>query len=96
MAKIKTYEELRISIGNGFAEIHIAETSDGYNISISEYDKEIVRVGIPSSDRESITYMYWKKIKEVMNEFEYGKKGGINSNEESKKSEPEKGVDSTT
>ena len=94
MAKIRSYEELRISIGNGFAELHIAESSDGtYNITISEYGEEVVRVGIP--DSEGITYMYWKKIKEVMNEHEYGKKGGINSNEKSKKSEPGRCENST-
>lgn len=36
--KIKKFEEARISVDHGYAEIHIAETSDGtYNITINEH-----------------------------------------------------------
>jgi len=36
--KIKTYEELRISIAEGLAEVHISENSENnFHITISEY-----------------------------------------------------------
>ncbi len=63
--KIKSLEEKRIIIDNGYGEIHIAEASDGcFDITVSEAVDNKLRIGIP--DDNGTTYMFWKDIKKKM------------------------------
>ncbi len=84
--KIKSYEEARINIGTGSAEVHISEQSDRtYNIEISEYEKETLRIGIPFPDGKGTLYMYWNEIKNIVMDHEYGDKNKPDPNKKTKK-----------
>lgn len=89
MKKIKTYEETRINISNGNAEMHIAEQSDNtYNIRIDEYISNCLRVGI--TNKHGITFMYWNSIEKIMNDFESGKLKYIKEEKECDDEGPQK------
>lgn len=95
--KIKTYEELRISIAEGLAEVHISEISESnFHITISENAKEAIHIGIPYPDGEGTLYMYWEDIKRIVMEHEYGKENEINSEKEPEKNNGEKCEETTT
>ena len=65
-SKIRMFEQQEIIINNGVGEIHIAETTDGFNIRITENIDNSLRIGI--SNAEGIHFMYWKDIKEFLRE----------------------------
>ena len=64
MSKIRVFEQTEIVIQDK-GIIHIAECSDGsFDISISETDKNNLRVGIPGEG--GITFTYWNDLKRAM------------------------------
>jgi len=71
MKKIKTFEEARINIDGGCAEVHIAETGDNvFNITIKEDVDKKLRIGIP--DEHGISYMFFEDIVDIVKKYDSG------------------------
>ena len=71
MKKIRTFEEVRINVDGGYAEVHIAETSDNvFNITIKEGVDKKIRIGI--LDEHGINYMFFEDIVDIVKKYNSG------------------------
>lgn len=62
--KIRMLDEATIHLADGYVTIHIAEQLDGsYNMTISEHNDHILRIGFPVEG--GTHYRYWSEVKKA-------------------------------